>query len=33
MKFATVTEDWIKNQLKPIFIQYTLNKKIENEIE
>jgi hypothetical protein len=33
MNLATVTDDWIKNQLKPIFIQYILNKKIENEIE
>jgi hypothetical protein len=33
MKFATVIEDWIEDQLEPIFVPYTLNKRIDNEIE
>jgi hypothetical protein len=33
MKFGTLTEDWIKDWLEPIFVPYTLNKRIDNEIE
>jgi hypothetical protein len=33
MKIAIVVEDRIKDRLEPIFYLYTLNKRIENEIE
>jgi hypothetical protein len=33
MKFATIIKYWIKDRLEPVFVPYTLNKRIENEIE
>jgi hypothetical protein len=32
MKFAIVTEDWINDRLKPVFIPSALDKRIEDEI-
>jgi hypothetical protein len=33
IKFAIIIKYWIKDRLEPVFVPYTLNKRIENEIE
>jgi hypothetical protein len=33
MNVATAINDWINDRLEPVFVSYTLSKRIENEIE